>query len=701
MKDFTLIIFVSLYSFLLQQSFSFTNSIVRNSRYNSLSMMADSIVSQTILSATEETSLKIVSFNILAPCYNKLKCEGMESQIESEHREVYMARNKAICEQLLQSDADVICLQEFWFGSEDIRQLYTSMLCGAKGAGYSLKELRRTSHWRMRDDGLAAFVKDDRVVVQDTRAILFHDCGDRVAQMLLLALRPPAGAPANTPAQQFVCVNTHLLFPHNEYSTKIRLREIAKILGFIESYRMRELCSSVCGRSDVRLPIIIAGDFNGSPRGAVYKFARAQNYFSAFEEYYKQIESTENKVNRLLANDLAISNDKSSGEQNKNGINTENDADPHDAIRFDIPSLELVSKDELIGSDMNERLVGKDLECEDLEDLEPEHELGSTVLGSRPTWISHRSHRQENVPVDHIFFLNPTEQLANRLPPIPDWTNLVYREIFLKMTESKEIRTIQDIFENFDTANKSFITLEEFKTALITLGFVGEGGSALTEEEIKVLVSCADKDGNGMIDYKEFCDRFWLAANDKEQQQLYSYRFGKKSNFARSVWLSSDLDSDRVAEKIEEVEAEGGNGMIEDNGALQSISTPTANFFPSSIPVQPHTTKNSDKFTSTLIEQKTQPLTPVRPGQPFSATSLSSQFSSAKISLSTRYMADLGVSSVQLLPKELEIGIWPSDYTLSDHGMVEVVFKVAALPQEIIVNSKQLEDMTLVDSQNN
>jgi Ca2+-binding EF-hand superfamily protein len=32
-----------------------------------------------------------------------------------------------------------------------------------------------------------------------------------------------------------------------------------------------------------------------------------------------------------------------------------------------------------------------------------------------------------------------------------------------------------------------------------TSGFVGEGGSALTEEEIKVLVSCADKDGNGMI----------------------------------------------------------------------------------------------------------------------------------------------------------------------------------------------------------
>jgi hypothetical protein len=113
-----------------------------------------------------------------------------------------------------------------------------------------------------------------------------------------------------------------------------------------------------------------------------------------------------------------------------------------------------------------------------------------------------------------------------------------------------------------------------------------------------------------MIDYKEFCDRFWLAANDKEQQQLYSYRFGKKSNFARSIWLSSDLDSDRGAEKTEKAEVEGQN-----NGALSSISTPTASFFPSSIPVQPHTNKNSDKFTSTLLEQRTQPLTPMRPGQ--------------------------------------------------------------------------------------
>lgn len=229
------------------------HTMVRNfgleQRHRSLSM-----VSMPILSATEETSFKVVSFNILAPCYNKLSKEHSpdgSAVMEAEFEEKYMARNLAICDQLLQSNADIICLQEYWSGSDKLRDLYKSILCGPKGAGYTFTEQRRTSHWRMRDDGLACFVKDERIVVQDTRAILFHDCGDRVAQMLLLALRPPIGAPVNTPAQQFICVNTHLLFPHNEYSTKIRLRELAKILGFVESYRMRELCSTICGRSDV------------------------------------------------------------------------------------------------------------------------------------------------------------------------------------------------------------------------------------------------------------------------------------------------------------------------------------------------------------------------------------------------------------------------------------------------------------------
>lgn len=133
----------------------------------------ESILTSTITSTQlEETSLKVVSFNILAPCYNKMKdtkdSDGHFS-MESEREELYIKRNKAIIAQLIDSNADVICLQEYWSGSENMRALYTSLLCGPKAAGYTFRELRRTSHWRVRDDGLACFVKDERIVVQDTR----------------------------------------------------------------------------------------------------------------------------------------------------------------------------------------------------------------------------------------------------------------------------------------------------------------------------------------------------------------------------------------------------------------------------------------------------------------------------------------------------------------------------------------------------
>ena len=230
-------------------------STFQRSTLHSLRLSPMMMTTELLPTAVDETTFKVVSFNILAPCYNKIsggeRGSGTGAVMEAEFKDKYMARNQAICDQLLQSKADIICLQEYWSGSEELRDLYKGILCGPKGAGYTFTEQRRTSHWRIRDDGLACFIKDERIIVQDTRAILFHDCGDRVAQMLLLSLRPSPNSPKNTPAQQFICVNTHLLFPHNEYSTKIRLRELAKILGFVESYRMRELCSTICGRSDV------------------------------------------------------------------------------------------------------------------------------------------------------------------------------------------------------------------------------------------------------------------------------------------------------------------------------------------------------------------------------------------------------------------------------------------------------------------
>ena len=263
--------------------------------------------------------------------------------------------------------------------------------------------------------------------------------------------------------------------------------------------------------------MIIAGDFNGSPLGAVHRFARAQNYYSAFEEYCKQLEHvddnssdggrtdnedgkekrnvnrSEDALNAMIARmnvdedigSFAGPEDVDCKDDGKREGEGEGLGSEHDLLRYDFGS----GDDNLVSNSRpkNEELVKlkRQIKTDYLDfEAEPEHELSvsrkladTNVLtdterkqNMRNVWISHRSHREENVPVDHIFYLNPSEQVEKRLPPIPDWTNLVYREIFLRMTENQEIRSIQDIFETFDTANKSYITLEEFKNALVTLG---------------------------------------------------------------------------------------------------------------------------------------------------------------------------------------------------------------------------------------
>jgi hypothetical protein len=268
----------------------------------------------------------------------------------------------------------------------------------------------------------------------------------------------------------------------------------------------------------VRLPVIICGDFNGSPNGQVYRYLISQNFKSAYEEHAKQKQQQHHSSTR---------------------------------------------------------------------------------------WISHRNHRGELVPVDHIFYLNPSMQTSERLPALPDWTNLVYYELSQKLfalyrnnssalhystdpdispahgnrdtaQDAADVglvphhqqerqqprllplelstilsRHIRDLFSLFDQDNSNYITLDEFEQALNILGFLGENTPALTREEIKIIVQSADKNQDGLIDYKEFCDRFWLALEMMNPDSLQSVTavstsgtkqsamvLSQRLTYARSAWLS-------------------------------------------------------------------------------------------------------------------------------------------------------------------
>ena len=83
-------------------------------------------------SVNKEVEFKIVSFNILAPCYRKVEevTGGMnKAYFEMERPEEYMQRNRKIIDQLLDSNADIICLQEFWSRNEELQSLYVTRLC--------------------------------------------------------------------------------------------------------------------------------------------------------------------------------------------------------------------------------------------------------------------------------------------------------------------------------------------------------------------------------------------------------------------------------------------------------------------------------------------------------------------------------------------------------------------------------------------
>lgn len=416
-----------------------------------------------------EVGFKVLTMNILAPCYNKLPMgDGGGGGYESDDETLFVARNSEITRLLASRNADIICLQEFWSGNDKMRDIYID---GLKKEGYSFSELRRTNHWRQRSDGLACFVKDERVVLQDTRQICFHDCGDRVAQLLLLAVfGKDQDSDKKVPPQQLLLVNTHLLFPHNEFSSRIRLREMTKILGFVESYRQIEMCSDVCGRADVRVPVILTGDLNGTPQGNTYQYVRSQNFASAMELCWGQNSEKWKK------------------------------------------------------------------------------------------WVSHKSHLGTIVGVDHVFFLNPNDQIMERLPPIPDWTNLVFREVMERIRErgtrlelEDERTALSEVFNELDKDKSMFLTREEFEAGLLELGFGKEGEPALTGDEIDVLVGSCDIDGNGTIDFFEFCNRFLVAETSDEDNK----KLTREIPFSQKRFLVQSFPP-----------AEGGGGV----GSIEIVS---------------------------------------------------------------------------------------------------------------------------------
>ncbi|XP_027109932.1 uncharacterized calcium-binding protein At1g02270 [Coffea eugenioides] len=232
-------------------------------------------------SIADPTCISCTTFNILAPIYKRLNHED-QSIRESEKKAYWLNRNHRILDWLLYERSSIICLQEFWVGNEELVNIYNKRL-GA--AGYTIFKLARTNN---RGDGLLTAVHRDIFRVMNHRELLFNDFGDRVAQLLHVELIAPFSQSRNSNVrQEILIVNTHLLFPHNSSLCLERLRQVYKILQYVESYQKENKLNP--------LPIILCGDWNGSKRGHVYKFLRSQGFVSSYDTAHQYADADAHK----------------------------------------------------------------------------------------------------------------------------------------------------------------------------------------------------------------------------------------------------------------------------------------------------------------------------------------------------------------------------------------------------------------------
>ncbi|KAL3604303.1 hypothetical protein D5086_005162, partial [Populus alba] len=234
-------------------------------------------VSSTSAAMTDEPCVSCTTFNILAPIYKRLDQKN-QSVRESNFRAVWLSRNQKILNWLLHERSSIICLQEFWVGNEELVHMYQQRL---GDAGYVTFQLARTNN---RGDGLLTAVRKDYFTVLNCRELLFHDCGDRVAQLLhVQSALPFSQNRKGTAQQEFLIVNTHLLFPHDSCLSVVRLDQVYKILQYVEQYQRENKLNL--------MPILLCGDWNGSKSGHVYKFLRSQGFVSSYDIAHQYTDS--------------------------------------------------------------------------------------------------------------------------------------------------------------------------------------------------------------------------------------------------------------------------------------------------------------------------------------------------------------------------------------------------------------------------
>jgi len=210
-------------------------------------------------------NLTVSTFNLLCPAYRRVP--GKPDNVrEADTPDDYLERNKQILFLPLFTESDVICCQEFWYSNADVFNMYVNAL----NSKYRMHGLQRPGPGgSVRPDGLFMAISREFEVVHEAD-IDFEDAAGRCAQLLHLRR---AHAEGGSGISELLVANVHLLFPHNEVSGRIRVREVHKLLTYMERYK------TTLERPP---PAIICGDLNSPVDSRVIQFLMRYGWQSTF-----------------------------------------------------------------------------------------------------------------------------------------------------------------------------------------------------------------------------------------------------------------------------------------------------------------------------------------------------------------------------------------------------------------------------------
>lgn len=176
---------------------------------------------------------------------------------------------------------DIIALQEFWLDSNNLSMFSNEF----KRFNYEEIYYQRTGD---RKDSLALLINKDKFTIKAIQKLQLCNARDRVALIVLLKDK--------LSNKEFVLVNTHLSFPHDDIESLSQLNQMNIITNtlkiFINNYYNKDNEKGNIDNSNEKsktptshndIPIILCGDFNVDIDSLLCNNLRKVGFFSVFD----------------------------------------------------------------------------------------------------------------------------------------------------------------------------------------------------------------------------------------------------------------------------------------------------------------------------------------------------------------------------------------------------------------------------------